>query len=119
MNWPSLLIGAAVGSAVTASLYALCRKPAEPTSNEKLDHIANLITEQGVHMEQALAEIATEVAALKGAVASSTALLAALADQIEATAGNEAAARELAAAIRTETASLSAAVAANDGDPNT
>lgn len=115
MNWPSLLIGAAVGSAVTASLYALCSKPVQPS----LDHIANLITEQGVHMEQALAEIATEVAALKGAVASSTALLAALADQIEATAGNEAAARELAAAIRTETASLSAAVAANDGDPNT
>lgn len=117
MHWPSVLIGAAVGSAVTASLIYLCRKPAEPVVG--LDHIANLITEQGVHMNEALAEIATEVTALKGAVASSTALLAALADQIEATAGNEAAARELAAAIRAETASLSAAVAANDGDPNT
>lgn len=115
MSFVHVLIGAAVGSAVTASLYALCSKPVQPS----LDHIANLITEQGVLMNEALAEIATEVTALKGAVASSTALLAALADQIEATAGNEAAARELAAAIRAETGALSAAVAANDGDPNT
>lgn len=115
MSFLSHFAVGAVSLVVGASLASLL-KPVEPSG---LDHIANLITEQGESMNEALAEIATEVTALKGAVASSNALLAALADQIDATAGNEAAARELAAAIRTETASLSAAVAANDGDPNT
>ncbi len=40
MNWPSLLIGAAVGSAVTASLYALCRKPRrQPAVSIHLEHL--------------------------------------------------------------------------------
>jgi len=70
-------------------------------------------------VKDAIEEIATEVTALKGAVASSNALLKSLADAFEAAAGDEAAVRALAAEVRAQSQSLSDAVAANDGDPDT
>lgn len=70
-------------------------------------------------VKDAIEEIAAEVTVLQGKVTSSNALLARLAGLIEASAGDEAAARALAAEVRAQSQSLSDAVAANDGDPDT
>lgn len=70
-------------------------------------------------VKDAIEEIAAEVTVLQGKVASSNALLTRLAGLIEASAGDEAAARALAAEVRAQSQSLSDAVAANDGDPDT